>query len=256
MPPFGISNRKTPMATPSPDIAGAASLSSGRGMGPARSGREGEGAPPAPDDPGIDIGGRLRRLREEHGLSQRELARRAGVSNATVSLIEQNRASPSIGSLKRVLDGLPLSLAAFFALPEGPEDPVFFPAAELTEIAGRLAGHGGPGEPSGPGGAEGPGGPEGLISYRQVGCDLSGRALQILHERLAPGADTGPTALSHAGEEGGVVIRGRVELTVGPRRRILGPGDAYYFQSRLPHRFRVVGEEPAEIVSACTPPSF
>lgn len=228
MPAFGISNRKTPMAdalaaAPSPPTADA-------------------------DDPGIDIGGRLRRLREEHGLSQRELARRAGVSNATVSLIEQNRASPSIGSLKRVLDGLPLSLAAFFALPEGPEDPVFFPAAELTEIAGKLGGHGG--------GSDGPEGPEGLISYRQVGCDLSGRALQILHERLAPGADTGPTALSHAGEEGGVVIRGRVELTVGPRRRILGPGDAYYFQSRLPHRFRVVGEEPAEIVSACTPPSF
>ncbi|MGO1077216.1 cupin domain-containing protein [Inquilinus sp. CA228] len=204
-------------------------------------------APPlsGADDAGIDIGGKLRRLREEHGLSQRELARRAGVSNATVSLIEQNRASPSIGSLKRVLDGLPLSLAAFFALPEGPEDPVFFPAAELTEIAGKLGGHGG-----------GSDGPDGLISYRQVGCDLSGRALQILHERLAPGADTGPTALSHAGEEGGVVIRGRVELTVGPRRRILGPGDAYYFQSRLPHRFRVVGEEAAEIVSACTPPSF
>ncbi|MFE0756472.1 cupin domain-containing protein [Inquilinus sp. NPDC058860] len=230
---------------------------------PSREGARGRGFPPpepapsssgqaAPDDPGIDIGGRLRRLREEHGLSQRELARRAGVSNATVSLIEQNRASPSIGSLKRVLDGLPLSLAEFFALPEGPEDPVFFAAADLVEIAGRLGGHGGPGGPEGSGE---PGGSAGLISYRQVGCQ-PGRALQILHERLAPGADTGPTALSHAGEEGGVVIRGRVELTVGPRRRILGPGDAYYFQSRLPHRFRVVGEEPAEIVSACTPPSF
>lgn len=184
------------------------------------------------DDPGIDIGGRLRRLREMRGLSQRALARRAGVSNATVSLIEQNRASPSIGSLKKVLDGLPLSLADFFALSEAAADPVFFPAAELTEIAG------------------------GAISYRQVGCDLSGRALQILHERLGPGADTGPTPLSHAGEEGGVVIRGRIELTVGHSRRILGPGDAYYFQSRVPHRFRVVGDEPVEIVSSCTPPSF
>jgi transcriptional regulator with XRE-family HTH domain len=194
------------------------------------------------DDPGFDIGGRLRRLREAQGLSQRELARRAGVSNATVSLIEQNRASPSIGSLKKVLDGLPLSLADFFALAEAPAEQVFFPAAELTEIAGaEIGGH--------VGGSA-------LISYRQVGRDLSGRALQILHEHLAPGADTGPTALSHAGEEGGVVIRGRVELTVGPSRRILGPGDAYYFQSRVPHRFRVVGEDPAEIVSTCTPPSF
>ena len=240
-----------PMATesPLPSREGARGRGFSRAEPAPSSGPTRAAADPGPQDSGIDIGGRLRRIREQHGLSQRELARRAGVSNATVSLIEQNRASPSIGSLKRVLDGLPLSLAEFFALPEGPEDPVFFPAAELTEIAGRLAAHGS-------GTAGGPGGAEGLISYRQVGCDLSGRSLQILHERLAPGADTGPTALSHAGEEGGVVIRGRVELTVGPRRRILGPGDAYYFQSRLPHRFRVVGEEPAEIVSACTPPSF
>lgn len=189
------------------------------------------------DDLGFDIGGRLRALREMQGLSQRELARRAGVSNATVSLIEQNRASPSIGSLKRVLDGLPLSLTEFFAMSDAPAEQVFFPAAELTEIAAK-AGAGGP------------------ISYRQVGCDLSGRALQILHEKLRPGADTGPTPLSHAGEEGGVVIRGRVELTVGHSRRVLGPGDAYYFQSRLPHRFRVVGEETVEIVSSCTPPTF
>jgi mannose-6-phosphate isomerase-like protein (cupin superfamily) len=36
----------------------------------------------------------------------------------------------------------------------------------------------------------------------------------------------------------------------------LEPGDAYYFDSRLPHRFRNVGEEECEVVSACTPPSF
>jgi mannose-6-phosphate isomerase-like protein (cupin superfamily) len=43
---------------------------------------------------------------------------------------------------------------------------------------------------------------------------------------------------------------------VGDQRRVLGPGDAYYFDSRLPHRFRNIGEEVCEIVSACTPPSF
>lgn len=182
---------------------------------------------------GVDIGARLRRLREMHGLSQRELAKRAGVSNATVSLIEQNRASPSVGSLKKVLDGIPVSLADFFAMAEAPGGQVFFAASELVEIAGR-----------------------GGLSYRQVGRDLTGRALQILHERYAPGADTGQTLLRHAAEEGGVVIRGRVEVTVGDQRRVLGPGDAYAFDSRLPHRFRNVGEEEAEIVSACSPPSF
>jgi mannose-6-phosphate isomerase-like protein (cupin superfamily) len=40
------------------------------------------------------------------------------------------------------------------------------------------------------------------------------------------------------------------------KRRILGPGDAYYFESRHPHQFRCVGNEPCEVISACTPPTF
>ena len=38
--------------------------------------------------------------------------------------------------------------------------------------------------------------------------------------------------------------------------RMLGPGDAFYFDSRLPHRFRNPGNEECEVVTACTPPSF
>ena len=49
----------------------------------------------------IDVGARLKHVREVHGLSQRELARRAGVTNGLISLIEQNRVSPSVGSLTR-----------------------------------------------------------------------------------------------------------------------------------------------------------
>jgi mannose-6-phosphate isomerase-like protein (cupin superfamily) len=37
---------------------------------------------------------------------------------------------------------------------------------------------------------------------------------------------------------------------------VLGPGDAFYFESRIPHRFRNVGDEEVEVVTACTPPSF
>ncbi|MGL4320431.1 MAG: cupin domain-containing protein, partial [Paracoccaceae bacterium] len=43
---------------------------------------------------------------------------------------------------------------------------------------------------------------------------------------------------------------------VGAMRKILGPGDAYYFDSRLPHRFRQIGHEKCILVSACTPPTF
>ena len=180
----------------------------------------------------FDVGKRLRIVREAAGLSQRQLAKRSDVSNATISLIEQNRTSPSVGLLKRVLDGLPMSLAEFFGGEEASKQRVFFKADDLIEIG------------------------SGGISYRQVGSDLSNRSLQVLHEMYAPGADTGEALLSHQSEESGVVIRGRIEVTVNGQSRVLGPGDAYYFDSRLPHRFRNPGDEECEIVSACTPASF
>jgi mannose-6-phosphate isomerase-like protein (cupin superfamily) len=84
---------------------------------------------------------------------------------------------------------------------------------------------------------------------------VTGRSIQILHERYEPGADTGKVALKHTGEEGGVVIHGRLELTVDGERYVLGVGDAYYFDSSRPHHFRNVGAERCEVVSACSPPS-
>lgn len=180
----------------------------------------------------VDIGQRLRQLRRAHGLSQRDLAQRTGVNNAMISLIENNRTNPSVGVLKRVLDGIPISLADFFALEVEASRQVFFQADELTEIG------------------------EGKVSYRQVGRGMKDLALQILSERYRPGADTGKAMLRHSAEEGGIIIAGRLEVTVGKDKRVLGPGDAYYFDSRVPHRFRNVSDDDCVVVSACTPPSF
>jgi transcriptional regulator with XRE-family HTH domain len=180
----------------------------------------------------FDIGVRLREIRERHGLSQRALAARADITNGMISLIEKNRSSPSVATLKKILDGIPMSLAEFFAAGQPEQPTIFFRADELVEIGG------------------------GAISYRQVGASLRGKALQLLHERLQPGADTGAAMLRNEGEEGGVVVRGEVELTVGSATRVLRAGDAYAFSSQVPHRFRNLAGEPCEIVSACTPPSF
>lgn len=180
----------------------------------------------------VDIGNRLRQIRMAHKLSQRELAKRAGVTNSTISLIESNASNPSVGALKRILDGIPIGLAEFFAFePEKPKK-AFYAAEELVEIG------------------------KGRISFRQVGENTFGRSLQILKECYQPGADTGKVPLVHEGEEGGIILSGRLEVTVDDERRILGPGDAYYFDSRRPHRFRCVGPVACEVISACTPPSF
>jgi transcriptional regulator with XRE-family HTH domain len=180
----------------------------------------------------IDIGNRLRYVRTARNLSQRELAKRTGVPNSTISLIESNATNPSVGALKRILDGIPIGLAEFFALEPSAPRKAFYAAEELVEIG------------------------KGGISYRQVGESMFGRSLQMLKECYQPGADTGKVALVHDGEEGGIVLSGRLEVTVDDERRILGPGDAYCFESRRPHRFRCVGPVPCEVISACTPPTF
>ena len=81
--------------------------------------------------------------------------------------------------------------------------------------------------------------------------------MSILHERYAPNADTGEEMLTHAGEEGGVDRQGQ-DRTDRRRRiaRFSGAGDAYYFKSSVPHRFRNIGREECEIVSASSPPTF
>lgn len=181
----------------------------------------------------IDVGQRLKSLRQQQGLSQRELAKKAGVTNSTISLIELNRVSPSIASLKKVLDGLPITLADFFAGEvEENAQQVFFEPEALPDLS-----------------SDG-------IRYLLVGCSLPSRKMTLMHEFYQPGSDTGSEMLSHEGEEGGVVIRGSIELVVGEQSRVLGPGEAYYFDCREPHRFRNGGNEECELVTASTPPAF
>lgn len=182
----------------------------------------------------IEVGARLRMIRLRHQLSQRALAKKAGVANASISLIESGNTSPSVSALKRILAGIPMTLAEFFSdeLP-GVASEVFYRAESLTEISG----------------GEG-------VSYRQIGSAKAGHALQILHETYQIGADTGLIMLQHEGEEGGVILSGRLEVTVGEATRILGAGDAYYFNSSQPHRFRNAGNEVCTLVSSCSPPTF
>lgn len=181
----------------------------------------------------IDVGARLQVVRKAKGISQRELAKRVGVTNSTISLIEQNRVSPSVGSLKKVLDGIPITLAEFFTMElPGDDDNCFYPRDEQPDL-------GSPG-----------------LQYFLIGADHHERKMTILREVMQPGADSGDDMLRHEGEEGGVVVQGRVELTIDGRVRVLEAGEGYYFDSRKPHRFRNLGNDEAVIVSAVTPASF
>lgn len=181
----------------------------------------------------VDVGTRLGTIRKDRGLSQRELASRAGVTNGTISLIEQNKVSPSVGSLKKVLDGLPMSLGEFFTMGEVSNlEQVTFAKDKQPNLG------------------------QGDIGYYLIGSGRINRGMTIMREVLKVGADTGQDLLQHEGEEGGVVVSGKLELFVDDQVKLLGPGDGYYFDSKQPHRFKNIGDEDLVIISANTPPSF
>ena len=182
----------------------------------------------------MDVGVRLQSIRKLKGLSQRELAKRAGVTNSTISMIEKNSVSPSISSLKKVLSGIPMSLVEFFSLDMDEENTtqVVYKADELLSMS------------------------SGEVAFKLVGKAHPNRALAFLDETYPPGADTGEDMYSHEGEEAGMLIEGILELTVGSEVFLLEPGDSYYFDSSKPHRFRNPGDKPARLISATTPANF
>lgn len=179
------------------------------------------------------IGAGIRELRRRRQLSTRQLAIRSGISHSTISLLERDRLSPSIDTLSAILEAMGSTLTGFFSeiSAEIPHSP-FYKFNDLAEI-GRADG----------------------ISYRLVGINHPNRHLLMLYETYAPGADTGE-AFSHTAQEAGVVTKGAVEVTVAGNTRRLEAGDAYYFDSQRPHRFRNVSDATSELISAITPPTY
>ena len=111
----------------------------------------------------LTVGKRLRELRERVGISQRELARRSGQSPASVSAIELNKVSPSIETLKNLLDALDETLANFFSVGTEASAQPFFGPENMVEI--RL----------------------GPIHYQQVGQSFMRDGVQIVRTRGASG---------------------------------------------------------------------
>jgi transcriptional regulator with XRE-family HTH domain len=187
----------------------------------------------------FDVGTRLKQLRLQFNMSQRQLAESAGVPHGQISMIETNRSSPSVASLRKILGGFGISMSEFFE-PDAPtSSQIFFTPAELRDLTSLLY--------------QGNDAAQKKITLKQVG-DAKLHGLQILHERYEPGADTGETMIEHDANEGGIVIEGELEVTVGQETRVLKAGDAYLFNSREPHRFRNMSDRVCKVISSCTPP--
>lgn len=187
----------------------------------------------------FNVGARLRAIRVQNSMSQRQLAEASGVPHGQISMIETNKSSPSVASLRKILGGLSLGMSEFFEPDVTEDDKPFYTPTELRDLTSRLYSEAN--------------GFEGTITLKQVGNSRL-HGLQILHETYEPGADTGADMLEHTASEGGIVIAGEIEVTVGNNVTVLKAGDSFLFNSREPHRFRNISDRQATVVSACTPP--
>lgn len=184
----------------------------------------------AVDASDLDIGARLRAVRKRAGLSQRELAKRAGVTNSTISLIEQEAHSPSLASLHRILSAVPISMADFFTLPSSQQNVLFYDHDDLAVVA------------------------RGEADLRVLAAERRDKNLQMFIERYQPGAGTGDEPIAHDGETAAVVLTGTIEVTVGDVTRVLRRGGGYQLIGRQPYTLRNIGRTVAVVACACTPP--
>jgi mannose-6-phosphate isomerase-like protein (cupin superfamily) len=82
------------------------------------------------------------------------------------------------------------------------------------------------------------------------------RKMEIIWVEAAPGASSGGHPHMHEGEECGVVISGEMNFKVGETECVLGPRDAIYFSSTIPHQWENRGSEPLVAIWIITPPTF
>ncbi|GAB2762077.1 cupin domain-containing protein [Salinifilum aidingensis] len=180
-----------------------------------------------------ELGRHIRDARRERGLTLEQLAERTGLSRSYLSNVERNVNSPTIGTLRTVLDAIGVSLVQLFRTVEGAPRTLVRPDDRVEIVSTGNA----------------------AIRYELLNPNPSGR-LEMLIMKVAPGASSGPVAHTHAGEEVGFMISGQLRYWVDETCYDLHAGDAVSFESTRPHRYENAGEEEAVSLWTLTPPSF
>ncbi len=171
----------------------------------------------------FSLGSRVRGLRKERALSQRELADLASLSPNAISLIERDEISPSVATLQRLASALGVKMSYFF---------------ESATLARVLHVH--PGQRPVIRGAG--------LTIEGLGARLAGQQMEPFFVTLASHADVGAGQVVHAGHEFVCCLAGRVRYEIDGAVYVLEPGDFLLFEAHLPHRWGNLGEEEARLL--------
>jgi len=180
------------------------------------------------------IGKNISRLRKEQGLSQRDLADKAGITHSAISSIENGKVSPSVSSLQKIVNVFSLSLSEFFTLeqPQGEEVKVVVKPEQLIEIGSSS------------------------VSMKLVSRGNKSQVIGFLIEEYSPYSTTGREEIEHEGEEVGTILQGELELEYNGEIYQLRQGESYIIDTTLPHKFTNRTDKPCKLISAHTPTSF
>ena len=184
---------------------------------------------PSPNDE-IELGARLKFIREHNGLSQRELAKRAGVPHSSISMIEQGTNSPSINSLAKILGGIPMSLAHFFSCDISLLSQHVYRSVDLGNTEQTIARG---------------------ISLQKIPLPYNERSLYFSRICYAAGLDTGESPKVKSTSTAAFVIEGAIELTINAEVSIVNSGDAFVLTAHQPHRLRNISPNQNCIVLMC-----
>jgi len=162
----------------------------------------------------IDVGARLRQMRQERDMSMRALARLSGLSTNALSMIERGRTSPSVSTLYKISEALGLPITAFFRMEASRQEVVFRKASTRTNVPFR----------------------RGL--WEGLGGEAFVGDVEPFMLTLEPGGGSGPFSMLHTGHEFVICLSGQLEYEVEDQRYCLDPGDSLLFAAQLHHRWR------------------
>jgi transcriptional regulator with XRE-family HTH domain len=166
----------------------------------------------------IDVGRRLRELRTARSLSMRALAEKSGLNVNTLSLIENQRTSPSVSTLQQLAQTLQVSISAFFETDLGNKQVVHQKSGSRPKAAFT---HG---------------------SIEDLGAGMARFGAEPLIVTLAPHADSGKNPIVHTGREFVYCLEGCIAYSVDNETYHLEPGDSLLFDAYLPHYWKNIGD--------------
>nr|WP_320011133.1 helix-turn-helix domain-containing protein [uncultured Desulfobulbus sp.] len=178
----------------------------------------------------FDLGGRIKAVRQQQGLSQKELAKRASMTPSSISQIEKNLISPSIPALFRLAESLAVSITTFFEGASALQGNCVFSGLDGVGVAFAK-------------GAKGT-----IAGQRLLPPDITDTVADPYLLRIEPGRKLSTHFFNHKGEEAGYLLQGSLTLLVNGAAQEAHPGDLIYLRKEMPEQWENNGETTAELL--------